>query len=88
MSGSSRVSAVIGVPDTTTPCMPLTLLLPFGLDPQAKNFTEPPDQIKQVIAALKVDKSVSEAERKEYLGQLEAALKKRKADTIQGKHCW
>jgi hypothetical protein len=49
-----------------------------GLDPQTKNFTEPPEQIKQVIAALKVDKSVPEAEKKEYLAQLEAALKNAK----------
>jgi hypothetical protein len=49
-----------------------------GLDPQTKNFTEPPEQIKQVIAALKVDKAVPEAEKKEYLGQLEAALKNAK----------
>ena len=49
-----------------------------GLDPQTKNFTEPPEQLKQVIAALKVDKLVPEAEKKEYLGQLEAALKNAK----------
>ena len=49
-----------------------------GLDPQTKNFTEPPEQIKEVIAALKVDKAVPEAEKKEYLGQLEAALKNAK----------
>jgi len=49
-----------------------------GLDPQTKNFTEPPEQIKQVIAALKVDKAVPEAEKKEYLGQLEVALKNAK----------
>jgi hypothetical protein len=46
-----------------------------GIDPQTKKFTEPPDQIKNEIAALKADKSVPEAEKKEGLKQLEAALK-------------
>jgi hypothetical protein len=46
-----------------------------GIDPQTKKFTEPPEQIRKEIAALKADKSVSEAEKKEDLAQLEAALK-------------
>jgi hypothetical protein len=49
-----------------------------GIDPQTKKFTEPPEQIKKEIAALKADKSVSEAEKKEDLAQLEAALKNAK----------
>src|SRR5262245_28781185 len=49
-----------------------------GIDPQTKKFTEPPDQIKNEIAALKADKSVPEAEKKEGLTQLEAALKRAK----------
>jgi hypothetical protein len=46
-----------------------------GINPQTKKFTEPPEQIKNEIAALKADKSVPEAEKKEGLAQLEAALK-------------
>ena len=46
-----------------------------GIDPQTKKFTEPPEQIKKEIAALKADKSVPEAEKREGLAQLEAALK-------------
>jgi hypothetical protein len=46
-----------------------------GIDPQTKKFTEPPEQIKNEIAALKADKSISEAEKKEDLTQLEAELK-------------
>jgi hypothetical protein len=46
-----------------------------GIDPQTKKFTEPPEQIKNEIAALKADKSVPEADKKEGLTQLEAALK-------------
>jgi hypothetical protein len=46
-----------------------------GIDPQTKKFTEPPEQIKNEIATLKADKSVPEAERKEGLAQLDAALK-------------
>jgi len=46
-----------------------------GIDPQTKKFTEPAEQIKNEIAALKADKSVPEAEKKEGLAQLEAALK-------------
>jgi hypothetical protein len=50
-------------------------IIMFGIDPQTKKFTEPPDQIKKEIAALKTDKSVPEAEKKEDLAELEAALK-------------
>jgi hypothetical protein len=46
-----------------------------GIDPQTKKFTEPPEQIKKEIAALKADKSVPEAEKKQDLAQLEASLK-------------
>ena len=49
-----------------------------GIDPQTKKFTEPPAQIKNEIAALKADKSVPEAEKKEGLAQLETALKNAK----------
>jgi hypothetical protein len=49
-----------------------------GIDPQTKKFTEPPEQIKNEIAALKADKSVPEAEKKEGLTQMEAALKNAK----------
>ena len=46
-----------------------------GIDPQTNKFTEPPEQIKNEIAALKADKSIPEAEKKEELTQLEAELK-------------
>jgi hypothetical protein len=46
-----------------------------GIDPQTKGFTEPPEQIKQQIDAVRSDKSVPEAQKKEELVQLEAALK-------------
>jgi hypothetical protein len=46
-----------------------------GIDQQTKKFTEPPEQIKQQIAALKADKSVPETQKNEDLAQLEAALK-------------
>src|SRR5256886_3542965 len=49
-----------------------------GIDPQTKKFTEPPEQIKKEIAALKADKSVPESDKKEDLAQLEAALKNAK----------
>src|SRR5215470_8505836 len=49
-----------------------------GIDPQTKKFTEPPEQIKKEIAALKADKSVPEAEKKEDLAQLETSLKSAK----------
>jgi hypothetical protein len=54
-----------------------------GIDQQTKRFTEPPEQIKQQIVALKADKSVPQAEKKEGLVQLEAAL--REAKPIQFK---
>jgi len=51
------------------------VMIMSGIDPQTKKFTEPPEQIKKEIAALKADKSVPETEKKEGLVQLEAALK-------------
>jgi hypothetical protein len=51
------------------------LMIMSGIDPQTKKFTEPPEQIKKEIAALKADKTVPEAEKKEDLAELEAALK-------------
>ena len=46
-----------------------------GIDPQTKKFTEPPEQIRNQIAALKADKSVPEQEKKDDLEELETALK-------------
>jgi hypothetical protein len=46
-----------------------------GNDPQTKKFTEPPEQIRKQIAALKADKSVPEGEKKDDLEELETALK-------------
>ena len=53
--------------------MNITMIM-FGIDPQTKKFTEPPEQIKDAIAALSSDKSLLEAEKKEGVAQLEAAL--------------
>ena len=52
----------------------ITMIM-FGIDPQTKTFTEPPEQIKEEIAALKGDESVPGPEKKKGLAQLEAALK-------------
>jgi hypothetical protein len=49
-----------------------------GIDPQTKKFTEPPEQIKRDIAALKANKSIPDADKKEDLAQLEAELKNTK----------
>jgi hypothetical protein len=46
-----------------------------GIDQQTKKFTEPPEQIRKEILALKANKSIPEAEKQEDLAQLEAALK-------------
>ena len=51
------------------------IMIMSGIDPQTKNFTEPPEQIKNEITALKADKSVPKADKKQGLAQLEAALK-------------
>jgi len=51
------------------------LMIMSGIDPQTKKLTEPPEQIRKEIATLKVDKSVPQAEKREGLAQLEAALK-------------
>jgi hypothetical protein len=49
-----------------------------GIDQQTKKFSEPPEQIKQQIDAVKSDKSILEAEKKEDLEQLDTALKSAK----------
>ena len=49
-----------------------------GIDPDTKKFTEPPEQIREQIASLKADNSVPEVEKKDYLVQLEDALKNAK----------
>ena len=54
-----------------------------GIDQQTRKFTEPKEQIRQQIAAIKSDKSIPEAEKKEDLAQLDAAL--REAKPIQFK---
>jgi len=46
-----------------------------GIDPQTKKFTEPPEQIKKEIAALKADRTIPEAQKKQDLAELEAELK-------------
>ena len=48
-------------------------MIMYGIDPQTKKFSGLPEQIKNEIAALKADKSVSEAEKQEDLAQLEVA---------------
>jgi hypothetical protein len=53
--------------------MNITMIM-FGIDPQTKKFTEPPEQIKDAIAALSSDKSLQEAEKKEGVAQLETAF--------------
>jgi len=47
----------------------------FGIDPQTKKFSEPPDRIKKEIEALRTDKSTPDAEKKKALPLLEASLK-------------
>jgi hypothetical protein len=49
-----------------------------GIDPQTKSFTEPPEQIRKQIAALRGDKSVPDPQKKQMLAQLELALKSAK----------
>ena len=46
-----------------------------GIDPQTKKFTEPPEQIRKEIAALKANTTMPEAEKKKELAELEEALK-------------
>ena len=49
-----------------------------GIDQQTKKFTEPPEQIKQQIDAVKSDKTILKAEKKGDLEQLDTALKSAK----------
>jgi len=45
------------------------------IDPKTRRFTEPAERVREEIAALKADKSVSEDAKKEALAELETALK-------------
>jgi hypothetical protein len=53
-------------------------MITSGIDQQTKKVTEPPEQIKQQIDAVRSDKSIPEAEKKEDLEQLDTALKNAK----------
>ena len=57
-----------------------------GMDQQTKEFRQPPERLREEIAVLKADKSVSDEAKKEDLAQLEAALKSIEAHSVQGKH--
>jgi hypothetical protein len=46
-----------------------------GIDRQTKKYSEPPDQIKKEINSIKANKAIPEAQKKEDVAQLEAALK-------------
>jgi hypothetical protein len=46
-----------------------------GIDPKTKAFSQPPEAIKQEIAAINADKSIPANERKQALDELNAALK-------------
>jgi hypothetical protein len=50
-------------------------ILMSHIDPNTRKFTEPAERVKEEIAALKADKSVSEDAKKEALAELETALK-------------
>ena len=50
-------------------------ILMSHIDPKTRRFTEPAERVKEEIAALKADKSVSEDAKKEALAELEMALK-------------
>jgi hypothetical protein len=53
-----------------------TISLVFsGIDPQTKEFTQPPEVLKKEIEAVKADKSLSATERKELLAELNEQLK-------------
>lgn len=46
-----------------------------GFDPKTKQFLQPPEALKKEIATVSADKSIPEKEKKEILGELNAALK-------------
>jgi hypothetical protein len=49
-----------------------------GIDPKTKAFSQPPEAIKQEIAAVNADKSIPANERKQILDELNGALKSAK----------
>jgi hypothetical protein len=66
-----RRFADIASADARLPCYGDVFIVAEAHD----SFTEPPEQIRKEIAALKADKTVPEAEKKQDLAEFEAALK-------------
>jgi hypothetical protein len=54
-----------------------------GIDPKTKAFSQPPEAIKQEIAAINADKSIPAKEKKQALDELNAALKSAKPIQFQ-----
>lgn len=50
-------------------------LVMSGFDPKTREFSQPPEALKKEIAAVTADKSIPEKEKKEILGELNAAMK-------------
>jgi hypothetical protein len=59
------------------------MMIMAGVDPQTKTFQEPVELMKQAITALKADKSVSQAEKKERLAVFGAAMENAKPIEFQ-----
>ncbi|MGE0627118.1 MAG: hypothetical protein AB7O43_04785 [Hyphomicrobiaceae bacterium] len=51
------------------------MLVMVGLDPDTEKYTDPAELIRQDIEAIKADKSLSEADRKSQLEEMNEALK-------------
>jgi hypothetical protein len=57
-----------------------------GIDPQTKKFTEPPEQIKNEIAALKGRQIRPGGGKERGPGAARGSAQERKAHSVQGKH--
>lgn len=50
-------------------------LVMSGIDPKTRQFSQPPEAIKNEIAAVNADKSIPDNEKKQIIGELNQALK-------------
>src|SRR5215216_5884214 len=65
--------------------MNITMIM-SGIDPQTKKFTEPPEQIKKEIAALKGRQIRPGVGKERGAGGTRGGSQERKAHSVQGKH--
>jgi len=74
LEAAAKKHGFAGLPELDDVAGNISLVM-SGIDPKTKEFAQPPEALKKEIAAVNADKSISEKEKKEILGELNMALK-------------